>query len=286
MTATNALREGEMSIGEVSKQTGLPTATINFYVREGVIPRPRKLNRTRAAYSDTHLRWLKLIKRTAAQGLPLAEIRRYVEFFGADEAGLKKLEGIGSLQARPRPWNDPNPEPIEPFEPEGRAAFLDRTGVSGEVLDQLEAWGVLRPRSPGSYDCGDALLVANIRALLADDVPLERLRFFGDLARELQPAAELYLLLMSLHRRELVARELRVRDLFETFAVPFGYLMDRLRDEADPHWREQNSRMAGQMLEERNAKTASRAKPSSGAKPSSRSKKAKKAKKSTRSKKR
>ena len=68
----SAMRDGEMPIGEVAQQTGLTTATINFYVREGIVPPPRKLNRTRAAYNQQHLRWLRVVKRSTASGIPLA----------------------------------------------------------------------------------------------------------------------------------------------------------------------------------------------------------------------
>src|SRR5262249_39577112 len=97
------MRKGadEMPIGELARTIGVTTATINFYVKEGVLPAPRKISRTRAAYTSLHLRILRLIHRMQAQGYTLSQIRRSFERFGLDESGLARLEGIGMLHPVP-----------------------------------------------------------------------------------------------------------------------------------------------------------------------------------------
>ena len=42
--------ESGMAVGELSRRTGLSTAAINFYVREGLLPPPVKTSATRAVY--------------------------------------------------------------------------------------------------------------------------------------------------------------------------------------------------------------------------------------------
>ncbi|MBT6706807.1 MAG: MerR family transcriptional regulator, partial [Chloroflexi bacterium] len=39
-----------LAVGELSNRTGVTTATINYYVRIGVLPPPRKTSPTRALY--------------------------------------------------------------------------------------------------------------------------------------------------------------------------------------------------------------------------------------------
>jgi DNA-binding transcriptional MerR regulator len=70
---------GELSIGEVSEQTGLGIHTLRYYEREGLMLSPRV---ARAAgghrrYTRIDVKWLMLCVKLRASGMPLAEIRRY-----------------------------------------------------------------------------------------------------------------------------------------------------------------------------------------------------------------
>ncbi len=114
---SRAWQKGTRRLGRVS------VATINFFVKEGLLPRPRKLNRTRAAYSERHRRLLRMIKRMRASGYSLSHSRAAFGHFGTDEEGLQRLEGIGYLQPLPPVRNDPDQQPIEQFDP------IDRHGM-------------------------------------------------------------------------------------------------------------------------------------------------------------
>lgn len=64
-----------MLIGELAEQAGVPTQTVRFYERKGLLPRPtRGANGYRSYDSDTSAR-LHFIKVAQAAGLTLAEIR-------------------------------------------------------------------------------------------------------------------------------------------------------------------------------------------------------------------
>src|SRR5689334_10240768 len=118
-----AARPVEFSIGKLSKDLGISTATIHFYIAQGLLPRPRKVNRTRALYGQSHLRMARMIRKMQAVGLPLAFIKGVLQKVGDDEQALAKLEKVGYLQPLPRPRNDPEQQPIEPFDPVDRATF-------------------------------------------------------------------------------------------------------------------------------------------------------------------
>jgi hypothetical protein len=165
-------------------------------------------------------------------------IRSAFQHFGTDEEGLEKLEGIGSLAPLPPVRNDPDPEPIELFEPVGREAFLERTKVAPEVVDTLEQWGVLRPVSEGSYDAYDFRLVRTVQSLLDDGLPLERLVFLQQLVPFARDLSWVFIDLARRYLPELRDRRRRVRDLIQPFLDILGYVWDRVNDEQHPQWRE------------------------------------------------
>ncbi|MGN6220014.1 MAG: MerR family transcriptional regulator [Microbacterium sp.] len=65
-----------MKISELSERSGVPVATVKFYIREGMLPRGEALSATRAEYGDGHLARLRVIAAlTDVRGLPLARVR-------------------------------------------------------------------------------------------------------------------------------------------------------------------------------------------------------------------
>lgn len=64
-----------MRISELSERTGIPIATVKFYIREGMLPRGASVGATRAEYDETHVERLRLIAAlTQVAGLPLARV--------------------------------------------------------------------------------------------------------------------------------------------------------------------------------------------------------------------
>lgn len=65
-----------MRISELSERTGVPIATVKYYIREGMLPRGTASGATRADYGDEHVARLRLITAlTRLAGLPLARVR-------------------------------------------------------------------------------------------------------------------------------------------------------------------------------------------------------------------
>jgi DNA-binding transcriptional MerR regulator len=65
-----------MKISELSERSGVPVATVKFYIREGMLPRGEVVSATRAEYGDEHLARLRVIAAlTDVRGLPLARVR-------------------------------------------------------------------------------------------------------------------------------------------------------------------------------------------------------------------
>lgn len=64
-----------MRISELSRSSGVPTATIKYYLREGLLPAGRRTSATQAQYDEKHLDRLRLIRALLGPGrLSIAEI--------------------------------------------------------------------------------------------------------------------------------------------------------------------------------------------------------------------
>ena len=51
-----------MKIGELVKRTGVPKETIHYYIREGLLRKPRKSASNTADYTRAHVEQIRLIK--------------------------------------------------------------------------------------------------------------------------------------------------------------------------------------------------------------------------------
>jgi AcrR family transcriptional regulator len=68
-----------MTISELSSLSDLPLSTIKFYIRESLVPGPKKTRGTRAYYDAGHLHRLRLIKKIQAEGnQPLSKIKEII----------------------------------------------------------------------------------------------------------------------------------------------------------------------------------------------------------------
>ena len=67
-------------ISGLSAVTGVPVATIKFYLREGLVPQGVATSATQATYDDRHVQRLRLVRALVdVAGLSLAEVRRVLE---------------------------------------------------------------------------------------------------------------------------------------------------------------------------------------------------------------
>lgn len=231
------MQHEEMSIGALAKATGLSTATINFYVADGVLPPPRKLNRTRAAYAALHLRLLRLVKRMQAGGYTLAQIKTTFAAFGVDERGVKRMEAMGSIQPLPPPKTAADQRPIERFAAVDEAAFLARTGCRRELLRDLVRRRIVVPGEKGRYDSTDLWVVRFVQSLLDEGVTLDEMELFVELQPYARRAVPIVFKRAAAHREELRTRALRFTDLVEPFQVMTAYAFERAAAAVDRDWR-------------------------------------------------
>ena len=65
-----------LTIGELSKQTGLPTKTIRFYESIGLIAKPTRAENGYRTYPESRIQELVLIKNARDLGLPIPRIKK------------------------------------------------------------------------------------------------------------------------------------------------------------------------------------------------------------------
>ncbi|MEU3617571.1 MerR family transcriptional regulator [Streptomyces sp. NPDC002623] len=77
-----------MRLAELSAHSGVSTATIKYYLREGLLPPGRQINLTTAEYDEEHLRRLRLVRAMIqVGGLPVATVREVLGHVDDDSLG-------------------------------------------------------------------------------------------------------------------------------------------------------------------------------------------------------
>ncbi|WP_327281838.1 MULTISPECIES: MerR family transcriptional regulator [unclassified Streptomyces] len=77
-----------MRLAELSERSGVSTATVKYYLREGLLPPGRRVSATTADYDDGHLRRLRLIRALLqVGGIPVATAREVLRHVDDDSLG-------------------------------------------------------------------------------------------------------------------------------------------------------------------------------------------------------
>jgi DNA-binding transcriptional MerR regulator len=85
-----------LQLKELSERTGVPPASIKFYLREGLLPAGQAITATRARYSPQHASRLELVQALRrVVGLNIAQIRKLLKL--ADD-GVPRLELLAAVQ--------------------------------------------------------------------------------------------------------------------------------------------------------------------------------------------
>lgn len=127
-----------MRVSELVAATGVPLATVKYYLREGLLMPGEASSATQAEYGDRHVRRLALVKALAGVGLPLGKIRTIVGL--VDNPADTVFETIGRALAALPPY--PADDSAASGEYPRAQAVLERLGQVYEpsypVVAQLE----------------------------------------------------------------------------------------------------------------------------------------------------
>ena len=222
--------ESTLSVSELARRTGVTTATINYYVRIGVLPRPRKTSQTRALYPARFGLLISRVKQLQAAGLNLKGIAQVIN---ADpESPLAAaLPSQGSSTA-PTPQAAAGPIPI--------AKFLELSGLDDELYDQLVTAGLIRRPRTGpdgalAHDRRDLAAARAFARLTAAGVQYPLLERHS----EYEPLSKAEALFLAEHLSSASNRsaDTQPTNLVAAFDSIRRYLRNLQLDEAFPDWR-------------------------------------------------
>ncbi|MFE2288139.1 MerR family transcriptional regulator [Streptomyces sp. NPDC059443] len=147
-----------MRLTELSERSGLPIATIKYYLREGLLPAGRRIDGTTAEYDEGHLRRLRLVRALIqVGGIPVAKAREVIAH--VDDESLGRTIRLGAaLWALPQ---GPDPD-------EGDEAVVS---ARREVDRLLEMLGWSTARELGALSPVHRSLVVAVATLIRLDYP-------------------------------------------------------------------------------------------------------------------
>ncbi|WP_392751266.1 MerR family transcriptional regulator [Streptomyces sp. LN590] len=164
-----------MRLSELSKQSGVTTATIKYYLREGLLPPGERVSATQAEYDESHLRRLRLVRALIQVGrLPVATAREVLGH--VDDEALGRTIRLGAAL-----WSLPHgPEPDEEA-PETAEARHE----ADRLLDRL-GWAFVKDL--GSLDPVHRALVASMATLIRLGYPCD-IEYLAEQARLMEQVA-------------------------------------------------------------------------------------------------
>ncbi|MFE7744168.1 MerR family transcriptional regulator [Nocardia sp. NPDC057455] len=175
-----------MRIAELSRVSGVPSATIKYYVREGLLPSGVRTHRNQAEYSDAHVGRLRLIR--ALVDIGGVSIEAAKELLAAlDSGSLSARDSLGHVQyalgGRRSQVGDARQEAAA----KDVAALLDRRGwqidddspARGTLVDVCAALRLLGHddvvAAMDDYAGASEAIAATDIALVRDEPGLERM---------------------------------------------------------------------------------------------------------------
>ena len=153
-----------ISIGILSKITGLTTSAINFYIRNKVIPPPLKTSKTRALFPESSVELLKNIVKMRNEKIPLKMIK-YILNDSSDQKSEKNKD-------------DSQQQKIKSLAAKNLNEFLELTGLEKFLFDVLVEKSIIRkPQKDNNnniyFNYSEISLGKSIKELIDNGIPLE-----------------------------------------------------------------------------------------------------------------
>jgi DNA-binding transcriptional MerR regulator len=159
--------EFSMRIGELVKHTGVPKETIHFYIREGLIRKPRRSGTHTADYTAAHVERVLLIKELRdCFFLPISEIKKILKQNRTQSPSDQAVSDLHNKYFRPL-------DRLLATDVIGREAFREATGIGRKWLAVMEDWGIItaHPKNGEPVYSRDDLIIGRLM------VDMDRLGF-------------------------------------------------------------------------------------------------------------
>jgi len=127
-----------LKIKELAQRTRVSKETVHYYIREGLLPKPRKRGKNTADYDENYVERIGLIKELQDHYfLPLSVIKNILK------NQKKSSEGQSFLRLRSEYFR-----PVDQFLPNeivGEEGFREATGLGRKWLAKMEEWKIISP---------------------------------------------------------------------------------------------------------------------------------------------
>ncbi|MFC8719871.1 MerR family transcriptional regulator [Kitasatospora sp. NPDC057198] len=155
-----------MRLADLGERSGVPLATVKYYLREGLLPPGRRINATQAEYDESHLRRLRLVRAMIQVGrIPVATVREVLAHVDDDSLGRTVRLGA-ALWALPYPAGEAPGTPPDAEDPSRAAALV----LVDALLERL-GWSIAREL--GDLSPAHRALVATLATLHRLGYPLD-----------------------------------------------------------------------------------------------------------------
>jgi DNA-binding transcriptional MerR regulator len=211
-----------LKIRDLVERTGVSRETVHYYIREGLLPKPRKRGRNIADYDDSYVERIRMIKELQDNYfLPLAVIKNILKY------RKRSPEGQSFLSLR-REYFRPVDQ-LLPGEISGEEAFRKATGLGRKWLIKMEEWGIISPELRDGekvYSQDDITLgklvvqMDEIGIGVKDGFDAEALKHYRDMFREIVVMSHKYYIeatLGKLSPEEFSKRIVQGREIMSAF---------------------------------------------------------------------
>ncbi len=171
-----------LKIGEIAKRSGVPASTIRYYVKEGLLPYPERINKKMAYYDEACIRKLEAIQHLQEKKYyPLSVIRNILRRMD-DGFSLEESEEVENAVFSPMAGGETDLV--------DRPEFLRLTGLTPGQLDEAEKIGLvmpyLREKKKVFYNQEDITIARDaVRQVYRYGLDPKDLEFYVRLAREI-----------------------------------------------------------------------------------------------------
>jgi len=211
-----------LKIRDLVERTRVSKETVHYYIREGLLPKPRKRGRNIADYDESYVERIRIIKELQDNYfLPLSLIKNILKFQKKSPEGESLLR-LSSDYFRPV-------DRLLPGEIVGEEEFRKATGIGKKWLDKMEEWKIITPGARGgqkAYSQDDIMIGRLIVEM--DEIGLgprdgfdpEALRHYREMFREIVVVSHKYYTQASLGKltpEEYSRKMVQGREIMSTF---------------------------------------------------------------------
>jgi len=170
-----------LKISELAKVTGVPQSTIRYYVKEGLLPKPAKVNKSMSYYDESCIDRINFVKELQDKKYyPLSVIRNIIKQI---EEGTDLQEVLSLEDAIFRPKNDGTRDLFT------RKEFLQASGLTEKLLREAESLNIVIPYNRDAekpYNHEDLQFARNILLGCRDlGIAIKDMTFYVDLGEKI-----------------------------------------------------------------------------------------------------